>query len=143
MAFRFSLATVLRVRVLREELEERELRNILLDMTRTSQSALHIKGELGRVRSAMGSAAAVYGRELHLSMQDVKQIEACLRELEQQIEKLEQLKEVQLGRYQSARQARELLEEICKKQQADYVLDAAKKEQRVADDAFLARRRLR
>ena len=143
MAFRFSLATVLRVRVLHEEHEERELRNILLGMERTRQSALNIKGELDRIRSAMGSTVSIYGRELHLSMQDVKQIEACLRELDQQMEKLEQLKEAQLGKYQSARRARELLEEICKKQHVAYVIEAAKKEQRVVDDTFLARRRLR
>ncbi|QMV17523.1 hypothetical protein GOB94_01475 [Granulicella sp. 5B5] len=141
MAFRFPLTTVLRVRILREEHEERILQNILQEITRTRRSILKIKAEL---RSAWYSApdfsGQTSGRELHLSERDAKQLEAYLKELEQQLEKLEQLKETQLLRYQTARQDRELLGEMCERHHAACSLAAAKREQRSIDDAFMARR---
>ncbi len=142
MSFRFSLATVLRVRVQREEHEERVLQQILQEITRAQSSIQHLDLEVSRVnrerverRSTMQA-----GRDLHMESRDVGQLQLWRKELEAQLERLEQLKEEQLLRYQSARRDRELLAGLHTRQRALYDADRAMREQQTIADSFVARR---
>ena len=141
MSFCFPLATVLRVRVAREQHEERALQQILQELSRANALLTSLDAELLRAvqqRSEGGPLKA--GREMHLSTRDVDDLRRWRREMEAQLEQLEELKEQQLARYQSARQERQVLSELHSRQRSLYDVEATRREQRSIDDYFMARR---
>ena len=141
MSFCFPLATVLRVRVAREQHEERALQQILQELSRAHASLSSLDVELLRVvQQRVEGAPLKAGREMHLSTRDVDDLRRWRREMEAQLEQLEEMKEQQLARYQSARQEREVLSELHSRQRSLYDVEAARREQRSIDDYFMARR---
>ena len=144
MAFRFALATVLHVRILREEQEEGILQQILLEIAHTRRSALSLAVQIQQFNndSTRVQNHETLGRTLHLRNKDIEQLKHYKAELEVELEKLELLREIQLARYQAARQSRELLGNMRDRQHTAYLTDMDKREQRTLDDSYLMRRKI-
>lgn len=143
MAFDFSLHSVLKVRALAEEREERMLQRILLEVAATKQAIAEAKrraAELGGSRAADTHQTAAV---LQAGYAAVEQLQDAQEEMEARLVKLEQLRDAQQTRYTDARRAREMLSEMRKEQRSAYDLQQSRQEQNVLDDNFnaLARRR--
>jgi flagellar export protein FliJ len=142
MSFQFSFATVLRIRRLHEEREEQMLRRIFHEISQVQQSIGEISEEMLRmsgVRSAEVHSRA-YGCDLRLKSSATTALYECKRALEEQLEKLEQLKEAQMARYRIARRDREAISDLRDKGWLSYQSALAAGEQRMLDDNFNARR---
>jgi flagellar FliJ protein len=142
MGFQFSLATVLRVRGILEEQEERMLQRILFEIAQTREA-------LASTESALEASDAVrredvfkpiIGRNLHISYGEIKELKQNRKILEEKIGKLEQLRDQQLKIYEKARRNREMLTDMREEKRNAYDLDIARLEQKTLDDIFISRR---
>ena len=142
MAFQFPLATVLRVRGILEEREERILQTILCEISQTEESLARTDAELE------GSDASRYaeilkrslGHNVHASYGEVKQLKESKEMLKARIEKLKELRDRQLIVYQQARRNREMLTDMREEKRTAYESDLARGEQKTLDDNYIARR---
>ncbi len=142
MAIRYPLASVLRVRIVREEHEERLLQEILQESAR-AHSLLHsLDAERLRVAELrVDGVMLTVGRNLHLSVRDLDDLQRWKCEMEEQVRRLDQLKEQQVAYYQSARRDREVLSELLSRQRLRYMVEAVRREHSSIDDYFVARQR--
>jgi flagellar export protein FliJ len=142
MAFQFSLGTVLRVRSILEEREERMLQKILFEISQTLGTLADTEAEIAGSDSAR--CADVYkplvGRNVHASYGEVKELKQFRESLLSQIEKLEQLRDRQRAVYDGARRNREMLSDMCEEKRGAYESDMARQEQKTLDDNYIARR---
>jgi flagellar FliJ protein len=142
MSFQFSLATVLRVRGILEEQEERLLQKILFEITQTREALAQTDAAI------IGSDAArqddlfkpFMGRNFHASYGEVEELKQNRERLAEQIAKLEQLRDQQLKVYENARRNREMLTDMREEKRTAYDSDIARLEQKTLDDNFIARR---
>jgi len=141
MAFRFTLAAVLKYR---ENLEQREY----LALGRVQQEIVQVELELQQCEERRSEAARRRETETAFGIASVHLQEAYERErsLESQRDELEVKKrELKVKRqqclkaYELARQKREVLEELRSRQLDAYVLDQSRRQQRQIDDLFLSR----
>ena len=142
MGFHFSLDSVLRVRGMVEEQEERMLQRILFEIAQTLESIERINAELTG-SDALRRAEVfkpVSGFNIHASYEHVLALKEKKKELEDKLEKLEQLRDRQLVVYTGARRNREMLTEMCEQKRGVYETDAARREQRNLDDNHTSRR---
>jgi flagellar export protein FliJ len=142
MAFQFSLATVLRVRGILEEREERMLQKILFEISQTLEILARTKAQIaGTDASRLADTfKPILGRHLHASYGEVKELVQSREDLEGQIEKLERLRDRQLTVYQQARRNREMLTDMRDEKRSAYESDVARTEQKTLDDNYIARR---
>jgi flagellar export protein FliJ len=142
MAFEFSLATVLRVRGVLEEREERMLQTILFEISQTREILARTEAELEGSDASRREEIfkSFLGRNLHASYGEVKHLKQSRKVLEEQIEKLEQLRDRQLIVYQQARRNREMLTDMREEKRSAYESDVARDEQKALDDNYIARR---
>jgi flagellar export protein FliJ len=142
MAFQFSLATVLRIRGIIEEREERMLQKILFEIAQTLETLARTKAEIaGSDASRLADTFKPFlGRSLHATYGEVKALVQSREDLEGQIEKLEQLRDRQLIVYQRARRNREMLTDMREEKRDAYESDVARTEQKTLDDNYIARR---
>jgi flagellar FliJ protein len=142
MSFQFSLAAVLKVRGILEEKEERMLQQILFELAQTRDTVARIDdaiAELDGARSANVFKASL-GRNIQASYGEINGLKQTRKDLEANIEKLEQLRDRQIVIYDKARQNREMLTGMHKEQRVAYESDLARMEQKTIDDNFIARR---
>jgi flagellar FliJ protein len=142
MGFHFSLDSVLRVRGMVEEQEERMLQRILFEIAQTLEIIERINAELTG-SDALRRAEVfkpVSGFNIHASYEHVLALKEKKKELEDKLEKLEQLRDRQLVVYTGARRNREMLTEMCEQKRGVYETDAARREQRNLDDNHTSRR---
>jgi flagellar export protein FliJ len=142
MAFTFPLATVLRVRGIIEEREEGILQKILFDISQTFDGlertdALIAELDAARLADIFKPS---FGRDLHASYGEVKEVKQRRKDLEAQIQKLEQARDVQLLIYEAARRDREMLTDMRQKKRTAYESDMSRSEQKILDDNYNARR---
>jgi flagellar FliJ protein len=142
MGFNFSLAAVLRIRIIVEEREERALQKILFEITQTMQNIAAIDAAIANHNSSRRTEVfkPLVAGELNLSYKDVKSLKQSRVDLVGQIEKLDQLRERQLKIYEKARRDREMLTDMREDRRNVYEFDLAKREQKVLDDNYIARR---
>jgi flagellar FliJ protein len=142
MSFQFSLAAVLRIRGVLEEKEERMLQQILFEIAQTRE-------ELARTEAAIAGTDAArradifkshIGRNIHASYGEVNELKQNRKNLEERIEKLDQLRERQIAVYEAARRNREMLTGMHEEQRSVYDSGVARQEQKTIDDNFIARR---
>jgi flagellar FliJ protein len=142
MAFEFPLASVLRVREMLEEREERMLQAILFEISQTEASLARTEAELEE--SDASRRAEVFkrflGHNLHASYGEIKQLKQSREALEARIEKLQELRDRQLIVYQQAKRNREMLTDMCEEKRSAYETDLARDEQKILDDNYIARR---
>jgi flagellar FliJ protein len=142
MAFKFPLATVLRVRGIIEEREEGILQKILFDISQTFDGLERIE-----TRIAESDAARLadifkpsFGRDLHALYGEVGELKQRRKDLEVRIQQLEQARDVQLLVYEAARRDREMLTDMRQKKRTAYDSDMSRSEQKTLDDNYNARR---
>lgn len=142
MAFRFSLATVLRVRRIIEEREEAILQKILFDISKIFEDLERNEAQLAET-DALRQADVLktcIGLEIHASYGEVKELKQRRKDLAAQIQELEQARDRQLAVYEAARRGREILTDMRERKRTAYDIDLSKREQKILDDNYIARR---
>jgi flagellar biosynthesis chaperone FliJ len=141
MAFNFSLATVLRVRTIVEEREERLLQQILQQLAATRQEIDEADSAIARCNGYRVSAVFQnsIGVQVHASYGELAQLKLHRNALEEQLRKLDQLRDVQIKAYNTARRNREMLTDMREEKREIYDADVAVRDQKALDDNFIAR----
>ena len=142
MSFVFSLGSVLRVRGMLEEQEERLLQKILFEITQTLEAITRADGEIAGSNASRRADIhkPVIGHDVHASYSQVAHFKQTKAELETRIEKLQKLRDQQLLVYQAARRNREMLTDMCEEKRTAYNTEMSRSEQKVLDDNYIGRR---
>jgi flagellar export protein FliJ len=142
MAFQFSLATVLRARGILEEREERMLQKILFEISQTLETLARTDTEIAGSDTAR--CADVFrpfiGRNLHASYGELKDLRQSRDDLLAKVAKLEDLRDRQRVVYEGARRNREMLTDMREEKRSAYESDVSRREQKILDDNYIARR---
>ena len=144
MSFRFSLATLLRLREISEEREERALGRLLSEMAHAAQNLGELgtqRAEVARVR-VRSMSAAISAAEIHISYQRVAFLEKREAEVKEELSKLELLRQEQLRKYEAAHRDREVLSGMREEQVDQYRREQLRREQNIMDDNFSSRKAL-
>jgi flagellar export protein FliJ len=142
MAYRFTLAPVLK---LRQSIEERDLH--LLEQTQheiahTVQllDTLNLQERAEITARERELASATPAVNLHFVEQLLEKLQDKKRSLEQRLAELQALRQQQLDIYEAAKRNRQVLSELRDRQREAYDVRAARELQKATDDIFLARR---
>ncbi len=143
MGFRFPLATVLRVREIAEEREERLLKQILEQITLSQQSLAELEAQRRALRQRQESAwlRSTSATEIAASYDQIRRLRDLEASAREHLEKLLLLREQQMAIYKTAHQSRELLSTIRNERLEQYRTTQERREQSAIDDAFSSRRR--
>lgn len=143
MGFQFSLATVLRVRGIIEEQEERMLLRILSEIARAKEALELTDAAIAKVDASRCADVfkPVLGHNLHAIYGEAKDLKKNRENIEEQIIKLEQLRDKQIKIFEKARGNREMLSDMREEKRSEYELDIARLQQKTLDDVFNSRRR--
>lgn len=141
MGFRFPLASVLRLRELAEEREERLLQSIHGEIARASESLDQKTAEIEAVCASRDSNTSepLLAVELQSSYAKLDTLGDSRKQLMEHIGKLQELKDRQVVAYRTALQAREALGQIRSQRQSEHETRIARQEDRNVDDAFGAK----
>ncbi len=142
MAFHFALQAVLHFRQSVEHQQELRLRaaNQLVGRARHLMQQMDAQRQELHFAQVKKLSLGMSAVELQFELLCETELLRRRRELEQQLARLEQLREQQRALFQQARQARETLEAVRDQQFRLYQKEAARREQRSLDDLFLLRR---
>lgn len=145
MAYRFPLATLLRLREIAEQREERLLGEIQNQITQGDNTLADLARQRDGVIRLREQALTqrMPGVELINSYEHLQLIETLEASAKKHLAKLTVLREQQLGVYQAANQSTEILREIRDTQRGEFHKQQAKQEQSVLDDNFCSRRSLK
>jgi flagellar FliJ protein len=141
MAFRFSLATVLRVREIAEEKEERLLTQILGQIAKTRQELNDLKAQVDMLvrRSAAELATTISAAQLQITYGQMRALELMQKDVSEQLSKLEMLRDQQMKIYAAARRNREVISQLREDQLDRFRYLLSRQEQALMDDNFAAR----
>jgi flagellar export protein FliJ len=142
MPFHFPLQAVLHYRQSIEHQQELRLRaanQLLAGMRRLIEQMDARRQEL-HSRKLEQLSLGMTAVELQFELLCDTELLRHRRELEQQLARLQQLREQQREIFQQARRARETLESVRDQQLLLYQKEAARRQQRSLDDLFLLRR---
>jgi len=145
MGFRFPLATVLRVREIAEDREERRLAYILSQIGRARQSLREVQTQnsnLILVREAQ-IRKQLSAAQLQISYNQLRALEIMQKEIQSQLSNLETLRDQQTKIYEAAHRDREVISGMREKQLGRFQYEQARREQNSMDDTFASRRILR
>jgi len=142
MSFQFPLATVLRVRGVVEEKEERMLQQINAEIAQTREVLAHIAVEITELDAARRGEIfkARAGHNIHAFYGRMDELKQNRKMLEDQLVKLEELRDRQIAIYEAARRNREVLTNMHDEKRSEYESDIARHEQKTIDDNYIARR---
>ena len=142
MAYQFPLDAVLRIRGIVEEQEERMLQKIQFEITQALEGLERTNARIAGSDASRRADVfkAFVGHNIHASYEEMQALKQTRKELEEKLQKLEQLRERQMVVYRGARRNREMLTNICAEKRDAYELDMARREQRILDDNHMARR---
>jgi flagellar export protein FliJ len=142
MAFHFPLQAVLHFRESMEHQQELRLRAANQQVARVRHLLEQIDARrqdlLDTQTKRLGSGMTAV--ELQFELLCATELLRHRRELEQQLVRLQQVREQQRELFQQARRARETLEAVRDQQLRLYKKEATRREQRILDDMFLLRR---
>jgi len=142
MAFQFSLNTVLRVRGILEEQEERMLQKILFEIAQTIEAMARADEEMVRLDASRHDEVLkqIIGNQVHDAYGKMMGLKQTRKDLEERLGKLQQLRDRQLVVYKTARQNREMLTDMREVKRGEYESDVSRREQKTLDDNYIARR---
>jgi flagellar FliJ protein len=142
MAFRFPLATVLRVRESIEQREERALQQIQLEMARVLRQIEELSAEIAGARDAQDEALRqpVPAGYLHGLLWEAQLAEVRRKALLSTLQVLEQQRDKQMKVYQTAHRNHETLISMKRDQRNVYEQQQVRMQQKSLDDIFMARR---
>jgi flagellar FliJ protein len=141
MAFRFSLATVLRVREIAEEKEERLLTQILAQIAKTKQELNDLKAQVDMLlrRTEAELATSISAAQLHITYGQMRALELMQKDVSEQLVKLELLRDQQMKIYAAARRNRQVISQLREDQIERFRYTLSRQEQALMDDNFAAR----
>lgn len=141
MPFRFSLATVLRVREIAEKREERALQKIQVEISQVLLRVEELTVVIVHVHDARERAMqrSIPAGQLHSLLWEADAIIDKKNSLCHHLELLEQKRKEQMTIYQVAHRAREMLTDMLKRQREAYEQESARNQQRQLDDLFIAK----
>jgi flagellar export protein FliJ len=145
MAYRFSLATLLRLREIAEEREERTLGQILQQIVQAKQRIETLRKQrvhLLALREA-DLQRQMAAAELHVSYGQIHSLERMQQQAREQLIKLEDLRLKQMKIYEEAHRNKELLAGMREDQRDLYRIQQTRQEQNIMDDNFASRRAMR
>jgi flagellar export protein FliJ len=144
MAFRYSLQSLLRLRLSLERQEEQRLFAIAALVARLRAEIEQLKQDDVEVRrSQLGEMGEVSsGASLQFAAACGAAREKARTKLEFQLEGAERKRHAQLRAYQSVRQKREILESLRERQEEAFELENMRREQQAVDESFLIRSRV-
>jgi flagellar protein FliJ len=142
MPFRFPLQSVLHFRQSLEHQQELRLRSATQQVMRVQRLVEQLEARRRELHAAQARelSSGLTAAELRFELQCEGELLRHERELEQQLIKLQQLRDQQRGIFQQAQRARQTLEAVRDRQLDLYRREAARREQRELDDLFLLRR---
>lgn len=141
MAFRFSLATVLRFRESVEKREELALQKLLLEMARVRRQIEQATEEIAAAQTARNNAMrqALPALQLQSMIYDANLAVDRRKALLSSLEALDQQRIAQTDVYQTAHRDRQMLSDMATRQRDAYDQERARAEQRFLDDIFAVR----
>ena len=142
MAFRFPLATVLRVKESIEKREERALQRIQLEMARVARQIEDIDEGLANAQRAREQAMrqTMPAGQLQTMLWEARSALESRKVLVQALQTLEQQRDKQLKIYQAAHREHETLINLKREKHEIYDLEQTRAQQKYLDDIFIARR---
>ena len=142
MAFRFSLATVLRVRESIEQREERALQRIQLEMARVLRQIEELSAAIARAHDAQEEALRqpIPAGYLHGLLWEAQAADVRREALLSTLQTLEQQRDKQMKVYQAAHRNHETLISMKRDRRNAYELEQTRTQQKSLDDIFMARR---
>ncbi len=142
MAFKFSLATLLRLKEIAADREERLVGQIQVQIAQTTQTLSEL--ELRRAQEISRREVTLQGlssaAEILSSYARVDSLDAMQQTGQEQLAKLDALRLQQMKIYEAAYRNKELLAGIKEDQQKIYLLQRNRREQMTMDDNFSSRR---
>jgi flagellar FliJ protein len=143
MGFQFSLDTVLRVRGIAEEQEERVLQKILHAIVLAREVLAESEARIVALDTALCANCfkSIIGQDIHTAYGELYELKQSIMNIQDKINKLEKLRDKQLIVYSKARQNREVLSTMCEEKRKVYELDMTHIEQKTLDDIFISRRK--
>lgn len=141
MAFRFSLATVLRYRDSVEKREELALRKALLELARVRHEIERLTAEIAGARDAQNKALqhTLSAFDLQRMLDAIDAAIARRKVLIESLPALERRREACMKSYQSAHRDHQTLSDMKARQRDEYEQERARAEQKFIDDVFGAR----
>ena len=141
MGFKFPLGTVLQVRKIREDREERMLQQILFEINQAKNVLEQVDAALERTNSKRRDVLHQMqeGRDVHGSYGEIAALKQNRSEIVAHLQKLDDLRLRQVKVLESARSDREMLTDMRDDQKAAYQSDMTKREQKALDDNFGAK----
>ncbi len=141
MAFRFSLATVLRFRESVEKREELALKKILLEIARARHEIDRLTAQIAAAHTARDQAMQNPQPASHMQgiVNDIEAATERRKNLHAALGALEKQRALQAGRYQAAHRDRQMLSDMRARQQDAYEQQRARAAQKFLDDIFAAR----
>jgi flagellar export protein FliJ len=142
MAFRFPLATVLRVRESIEQREERALQRIQLEMARVTRQIEDLNEAMAKAHVAREQALrqTMPGGELQSMLWQVQAAGEVKKALLVTLQGLETTRLQQMKVYQAAHRSHETMINMFNDQHDAYEIEQARSQQKYLDDIFMARR---
>jgi len=142
MAFRFPLATVLRVKEGLERREERALQRIQLEMARVSHQIEELTAAIERAHAARNQMLqqAVPAGQLHTMLWEARAAEDSKAALRVTLQGLEEQRLKQMKVYLAAHREHETMINLFNEQRNAYELEQTRVQQKYLDDIFIARR---
>jgi flagellar export protein FliJ len=142
MAFRFSLATVLRIREISEERRERVLQRTLLEISEAVNALARMDAEISKTNALRDSDRfrPLSGMLIQNSYAAMKELKQNRVEMRDALAKLHEVRDEQIRSYEIARRDREMLTDMQDEKRGTYEADAARQEQKTLDDNFIVRR---
>lgn len=143
MAFRFSLATVLRYRDSMEKREELALQKILVEIARTRLQVEQLTRQIARAQAAIEKTLEqpVSAAHLQIMVSEVEVLVAQRKTLSGSLAALDRQRALQMQAYQAAHRDRRMLSEMADRQRDAYEQGRLRREQKFVDDIFGARAR--
>jgi flagellar export protein FliJ len=142
MAFRFPLATVLRVRESIEKREERALQRIQLEIARLLRQIEELSAEIAKAHIARNAALQNPIAAINLQMMTWQMHAAEDRRtaMLKGLAALEERRDEQMKVYQAAHRDHETILNMEHEQKDAYEREQARAQQKYLDDIFIARR---
>lgn len=142
MAFRFALASVLRLRQGLERQRALALQRASLDVARAEEAMAALERFLDESERADSKALAGgrMGAELHFALLQRHQLQEQGAQLQVHILKLEALRQQAAEAYRRAQREREVLEALSAREHRTYQIEQARRQQNEMDAAFLLQR---
>lgn len=142
MAFRFPLATVLRVKQSLEKREERELQRIQLEMARVAHQMEQLTEAMAKAYAERNQALqqALPAGQLHTMLWEARAATEAKNALRITLQGLEEQRLKQMKVFLAAHREHETIINLFNEQRNAYEVEQTRAQQKYLDDIFIARR---